>query len=82
MNRNYNYDEEEGRDALIELLKRLGLKSADFASTHSSLYELMKAMQGSNGKPDQVFMDPMSYKALKTFLQPVKPKLGDEDDQT
>lgn len=66
--------QERSKENLFELLKKLGIKSADLASVQITLQQLMNAMQNNHGRPDKLYMDPASHAALSKFLKP-DPKL-------
>lgn len=69
-----NDAKERSKENLFEFLKKLGIKSADFASVHATLQMLMNAIQNNHGTPDKLYMDPASHAALSKFLKP-DPKL-------
>jgi hypothetical protein len=75
-------DGENSKEQLVNLLKRLGIKSADKVSLGWTMERLMKMMRMNTGEPDQLFMDPSSFKALSSMLSKADPKLSDENDES
>jgi hypothetical protein len=75
-------DDEDVRYKLVDLLKRLDIKSADATSVSRALQILMRALQGNVGTPDKMYMDLSSYRALSSALGKPNIQLTEEDDET
>lgn len=61
------YRHEQATEDLKNLLRKLGIKSANIfpGLSEQDLRDMMSRVQNNYGAPDQILMDPTSFEALR-----------------